>query len=386
MNMTELKNHPFVVLGQEHYNPLGIVRTLGESGIRPTVIVYGGREMRLTSKSKYAAHVCAVQTIEEAYKELLSFVSRCGGVKPFVLTSDDTAESFLDEHYDELRDQAYFFNAGKAGEVTSLMDKKAILSIAEAHGLNVLKAVVTERGAVPEGLEYPVITKAITPTMGAWKSDMHICRDEAELRRAFESIRSDKVLVQKYIVKKNELCMEGFAGPGGRDMMVTIASTYNYYLPMSYSPYMTVRNLDNPQLEVRLRELIADIGFTGVFEIEFLEDEDGKLWFGEVNFRNSTWSYASTCAGMPLALMWADSQLTGKVNHALLCKVPDDFTAMVELDDCRERVKKGKATLSAWFSDFKKADCRYYLGRHGDYAPVASMLGGVLLRKLHLAR
>lgn len=40
--MTELNNHPFVVLGQEHYNPLGIVRTLGESGIRPTVIVYGG--------------------------------------------------------------------------------------------------------------------------------------------------------------------------------------------------------------------------------------------------------------------------------------------------------------------------------------------------------
>lgn len=346
MNITELNNHPFVVLGQEHYNPLGIVRTLGESGIRPTVIVYGGGT-RLTSKSKYAAQVCAVQTIEEAYRELLSFVSCCGGVKPFILTSDDTAESYLDEHYDELRNKAYFFNAGKAGGVTSFMDKKAILSIAEAHGLNVLKAVVTERGVVPEGLEYPLITKAITPTMGAWKNDMHICRDEAELRRAFESIRSDEVLVQKYIVKKNELCMEGFAGPGGRDMMITIASTYNYYLPMSYSPYMTVRNLDKPQLEDRLRELIADIGFTGVFEIEFLEDEDGKLWFGEINFRNSTWSYASTCAGMPLALMWADSQLTRKVNHALLCKVPDDFTAMVEPDDCRERVKKGKATLGA---------------------------------------
>lgn len=42
MNIEELKRHPFVILGQEHYNPLGIVRTLGENGIRPTVIVYGG--------------------------------------------------------------------------------------------------------------------------------------------------------------------------------------------------------------------------------------------------------------------------------------------------------------------------------------------------------
>lgn len=27
VNMTELNSHPFVVFGQEHYNPLGIVRT-----------------------------------------------------------------------------------------------------------------------------------------------------------------------------------------------------------------------------------------------------------------------------------------------------------------------------------------------------------------------
>ena len=386
MNIEELKMHPFVILGQEHYNPLGIVRTLGENGIRPTVIVYGGGRVRLASKSRYAVQVYAVDTVEEAYGELLGFVSHCGEAKPFILTSDDTTESYLDERYDQLNGKAFFFNAGKAGRVTSFMDKKAILSAAEAHGLNVLKAVVTERGEVPEGLEYPVITKAITPIMGAWKNDMHICRDEAELRKAFESIRSDEVLVQKYIVKKNELCMEGFAGPGGRDMMVTIASSYNYYLPMSYSPYMTVCNLDNPQLEERLRELVADIGFTGVFEIEFLEDGDGKFWFGEVNFRNSTWSYASTCAGMPLALMWADSQLTGKVNHALLRKVPDGFTAMVELADYRERVKKGKFSVGAWFSDLKRADCRYYLGRHGDFAPVASMIIETLRRKLHLAR
>ena len=342
--------------------------------------------LRLTSKSKYAAQTCTVDTIEEAYGELLGFANRCGDAKPFVLTSDDTTESYLDERYDELRDKAFFFNAGKAGRVTSFMDKKAILSTAEAHGLNVLKAVVTERGAVPEGLEYPVITKAITPIMGAWKNDMHICREEAELRKAFKSIRSDEVLVQKYIVKKNELCMEGFAGPGGRDMMVTIASTYNYYLPMSYSPYMTVRNLDNLQLEAKLRELIADIGFTGVFEIELLEDEDGRLWFSEVNFRNSTWSYASTCAGMPLVLMWADSQLTGTVDHALLRKVPDGFTAMVELADYRERVKKGEFSLGMWLSDLKRADCRYYLGRHGDFAPVISVLMETLRRKLHLAR
>lgn len=41
MNFEKLRQHPFVVLGQEHYNPLGIVRTLGENGIHPTAFVYG---------------------------------------------------------------------------------------------------------------------------------------------------------------------------------------------------------------------------------------------------------------------------------------------------------------------------------------------------------
>lgn len=52
MNIEKLRQHPFVVFGQEHYNPLGIVRTLGENGIHPTAFVYGGG-LRLTSKSKY---------------------------------------------------------------------------------------------------------------------------------------------------------------------------------------------------------------------------------------------------------------------------------------------------------------------------------------------
>ena len=42
MTIEDLRSHKFIVIGQEHYNPLGIVRTLGEHGICPTVIVYGG--------------------------------------------------------------------------------------------------------------------------------------------------------------------------------------------------------------------------------------------------------------------------------------------------------------------------------------------------------
>ena len=42
----------FIVLCGEHYNPLGIIRSLGEAGIKPIAIVKKN-EFQLTSKSKY---------------------------------------------------------------------------------------------------------------------------------------------------------------------------------------------------------------------------------------------------------------------------------------------------------------------------------------------
>ena len=42
----------FIVLCGEHYNPLGIIRSLGEAGVKPIAIVKKN-EFQLTSKSKY---------------------------------------------------------------------------------------------------------------------------------------------------------------------------------------------------------------------------------------------------------------------------------------------------------------------------------------------
>ncbi len=36
----ELRKHKFVIFGSDHYNTLGAVRSLGEVGIRPDVILH----------------------------------------------------------------------------------------------------------------------------------------------------------------------------------------------------------------------------------------------------------------------------------------------------------------------------------------------------------
>lgn len=355
------KDHLCIVMAIEHYNPLGQIRSLGESGVKPIYIAIKGRA-KIASVSKYISKCHYVNTVEEGYKILLKEYGNVAaetGKKPFLFSSDDKGVGFLDLHYDELKDKFTFFNAGKQGRINEFMDKHNILELAKKHGLNVLEDRVCKRGEIPEGLGYPVITKSISPNVGGWKSDVHICYSEEELVEAYKSIEAPIVLVQKYIEKQNEYCMEGFSANKGKDVLIAIVSTYNYLLPDYYSPYMTVRNMTNNYIKNALKEMFEEIGFEGIFEVEFLIDQDGTYYFGEINFRNSTWSYASTKAGMPLPVLWAETQDQGFMN-ATAAKEFDEFTAMVEPIDYAKRVKTGKFDLAEWIKDFKEAKCGYY--------------------------
>jgi D-aspartate ligase len=97
-----------------------------------------------------------------------------------------------------------------------------------------------------------------------------------------------------------------------------------------------------------------------VFEAEFLIDQDGTYYFGEINFRNSTWSYAATKAGMPLPVLWAETQEQGFMRADAGVKIDGSFHAMVEPIDYAKRVKTGKLDLAEWMAAFKEAKCGYY--------------------------
>lgn len=367
----KIRNHKHIVFGFEHYNPLGIVRSLGEVGIESIGIIIKN-ERKITSKSKYLKKIHYVNDIEEGYKVLLDNYGKEDN-KPFVYASDDQVTNYMDARYDELKDRFYFYNAGKPGRIAEYQRKDKILELAGKHGLDYLKTIVVKRGEIPEGIEYPIITKAIISTFDNWKGDMIICNNEEELKKAYKKIRCESVLIQKYIHKKNELCLEGFSVDKGKKAVITIASSYNYILEDSYSPYMTVDNLKNDELRSKLAAMLEEVGFEGIFEVEFLVDKDDHLYFLEINFRNSTWSYASTIAGMNLPVLWASGMINPKATEDVLKYIDKPFTAMVEFDDHRLRVKTKQMSQKQWFREFKSARCKYYCASK-DYKPVISVV------------
>ena len=349
--------HKVIVFALEHYNPLGLIRSLGENGVFP---IYFSVKRRgpVACLSKYISTCHYVDSVEEGYKILLEKYGN-ESLRPYILFSDDKSVGYFDLHYEELKDKFIWYNAGTVGRINEYMDKDRILKIAKKHGFNVLDSHVVKLGDIPAGLVYPVITKDISPNSGSWKSDVFICENETELKSAFEKISSPVIQIQHFVDKKNEYAIEGFTINHGKDIFFGTTLTWKYLIKGYYSPYHDVTMFNNPEMGERLRSMFEEIGFEGLFEVEFLIDQDDTFYFLETNFRASAWNYSSTVAGMPLSYLWVKSMDAGYIDPCDR-KEFEDFTDMSEVIDYGKRVDGGICSLAEWLRDFKEAKGTYY--------------------------
>jgi len=356
---SEYSGHPVIVFALEHYNPLGHIRSLGENGISP-IYISVKRRGPVACLSKYIAKCHFVDTVEEGYQLLLREYGHYDmDHRPFVIFSDDKSVGYFDLHYEEVKNKFIFFNAGKTGRINEFMDKQRILELAKKHGFQTLQSWVVPLGEIPEDIVYPVITKDISPNSGSWKSDVFICEDEVALRRAFQQITSPVIQIQRFVEKKNEYAIEGLTINGGSQMLIGSTLTWKYLIRGYYSPYHDVTMFKDAEMRRKLEALFAEIGFEGIFEVEFLIDQDDTYYFLEANFRASAWNYSSAVAGMPLAYLWVKSMADGFI--APDAEKPfEDFTDMSEVIDYGKRVETGMVSLAQWLREFKEAKGTYY--------------------------
>ena len=103
--MFDFNNREFIVFGLDHYNPLGVIRTLGEQGINPIYIVVKHRA-DLGTESKYLKKCHRVASVEEGYELLMrEYGNYPKDSLPIVITTEDRSTECLDRHYEELKDK-----------------------------------------------------------------------------------------------------------------------------------------------------------------------------------------------------------------------------------------------------------------------------------------
>lgn len=110
-------------------------------------------------------------------------------------------------------------------------------------------------------------------------------------------------------------------------------------------------------------------------------DENDNFYFCEINFRNSTWSYASTCAGMNLPVLWSQGMSGTLSKEQTIKPIKPDFIAVVEINDFKDRVLGKRIKLLQWIKELRKADCSFYLGKN-DIKPVCALFLSVIIAKI----
>lgn len=381
MKDEKIKNK-VVVFGGSHHNTLGVVRGLGEKGIKPYVFISNKNNLdSLVLKSKYVEAGWIYKSDIDCLNKIIEKFTDNNN-KTIIISTADSITSCLDLNFDKLKVDFIIPNGGKQGNLTYLMNKETMNDLAKQIGFNVAETWLLSDIITCEEIQYPCITKPIKSIAGS-KSDIKICKTPSELRQ-FISSRDcgDRIQVQKYIERDFEYQLIGCSLNGGGEVIIPgftkiirAANDTNTgllrYLPISELEF----DLDS------CKKFIRACNYSGLFSLEFIRGKDGIDYFLEINFRNDGNAYSVTAAGVNLPYIWVKGSLNMDYEHEANQKIMPTLV-MPELVDILQ-LFAGKVTLKKWLKDVKDTDCFIYYNKK-DKKPFYYELKQMIIIKLQL--
>lgn len=357
-----------IVFGCNHQNMLGLVRSLGEKGIRPYCVCLKSCD-GLVFRSKYPAECHYAESPQAGFEYIVTHFSS-EKEKPILLSSDDVTETLFDIHVSSLREHFIVPASDEDGKLTRLMSKKSIAELAKKNGFKTpWMRVIKKSEAFPDDIQYPVFTKSIRSIDGGKKEERK-CNNRKELDEVLKQCSSDGLLVQQFIDKVDEIDYIGYTANG-----VVYLPYVQHQLRFSdhaYGGYHRFDRIVEDDFTQRIRKMLTDINFQGLFSVEFLVDRNGEWYFTEVNFRHDGHDYLITNAGINLPWLYCCS--VAGVHENLTPNVKkNSFTGMNELVDFSQFVKTKKISPVKWFWQFLTADT-HNLWNWRDLGPVIYML------------
>jgi len=354
-----------IIFGQHAWNTLGQIRSFGELGLRPDVVWVKG-DLVVPSKSKYINQFHIVDSFEDGLNCIKhEYTDR--NYSYVISTDSDVVVSLFDLHYDELKERFYFFNASQQGRLNQFLPKHAQYQLAKKYGLKVPKTEIVKKGFLPHDLNYPIITKTIDSFTRNWKDNYVICHSEQELLDAYKLINQDNLLLQEFIEKKNEVAIEGISIKQGEDIYIPVQGEYIRVEPGGYGSWKRneIYHLGE-EMRDKIQQIIKEIKFSGVFEMEFLKDKNDNLYFLEINFRHTQYNHALADMGVNMSKLLLEGFLNNYLCvDNLIIKSP--HIVMNERRDFDTYIRTNKISLRSWLSDIRKTDSFYIYDRYDRY-------------------
>lgn len=344
--------YKIIIMGADHHNALGLIRSLGRMGLCCDVIPVGPVMDGFILKSKFVneGHRCntsadAVSYLRDRYKN----------DKVIVLTASDDVAVEVDRVYEELPDNIKIPNA--KGRLPYWVNKQSMCILAEQVGLTVPKHITYNTGEpLPHNIIYPCITKAISSIDGT-KLDTHICYSEEELSEAMKRDGTCRTLiVEQFIEKEFEFQFIGLSLNSGAEIIIPGHSHIDWpeIENTNYFPYKVNDSSFQNTLE-KTKEFIKETQYSGFFSVEFLRGKDGKDYFLEMNFRNDGNAICATDSGFNLPYIWYLYNSLGDYESEIRNSAFHEVAYCPEIV-CTYHMLAGKIPFSEWWKMIKHSD------------------------------
>lgn len=341
------------VIGGDHHNTLSVIRALGYKNIRSNVIIVSNKQKPYVGYSKYINEKYVVPTDDLAI-DILKNISMSNN-NPVVITCSDSVSSVIDRNHDALANRFSLPGAISQGRITEMMDKERMTELAQSIGFCTPPSWVINKGDSLDGVEMPCITKPLLSKDGQ-KTDICICESKEELDSAVNAGSCEKYQIQLFIEKEFEYQLIGLSINGGEDVVIPGFSRCIRPCPGTNTGFLHYESLDGLHAPIeKCKEFIREVGYSGLFSIEFLRGKDGKDYFMEMNFRNDGNAICVTKAGINLPYLWYMANVGLDYKSELKASELKPIYVMPEFDDFRCFVLTRKLSIKEWISDIKRS-------------------------------
>lgn len=366
-----------IILGGDHYNALGIVRSFGVNGIRPFGILTTNSKRKKDNfcyLSKYWERTWFALSEKEALEILIKEFGN-ETEKPVLVPSSDGMAYALDVNYNDLSHNFILPSINRIqGKVASLMDKYNQIEWANQLGIRTAKtwciALADDLACFYKEVVFPCILKPVISSEGH-KTDISKCDTINTLSDKIAELKDKgykRILVQEFLSKDFEAELFGCILENTERIPYLFSKHVREWPPVggSVSCHQFIKDERLTQQAEHFLRQIRDYGYRGNIDIELFVI-NGQLVLNEVNFRNSGDVYA--CFGQNVHYpVYSYLDMIGVDTSHMNTDYCTLFFAMNETTDFRH-VIYGNLSLKEWL-DYRKRSCDFAYWFKGDMKPV----------------
>lgn len=346
-----------IIIGGVHHNTLGVIRSLGEEkvdkkNIELLLVEKKAKQRDFISHSRYILKENTYYL--EDYNELLPFLlelSKDEKKRVIICCSDGAAEVVI-KYLDNLK--TAYAAPSLLNHSNEIFDKQIQTSIAQSMGMAVPKSSIIRTNnqlEIETWTYYPCITKPIVSAHSGGKTDIRVSSNLAELKKNLKETKSDYVQIQEYISKSMEYQLIGLSVDNGNTVVIPGFTTIIRQPENTNTGYLKYSPLNELNFDIAPPQtFLKNIGYNGLFSMEFIRDKYGKDYYLETNFRNDGNAYCVKTAGINLPYMWIMYCLYNRIPEELNRSFNTDIYFMPEFSDIIRGIKS--VGLIEWIKEF----------------------------------